>query len=263
MSTLPTDWGQLTTDQLRSLPETAVVLLPVGSIEQHGPHLPVATDLIIAERVCEAVCAAQDSPPGLYRLPPIPYSKSNEHDDFAGTVSLSAVTVLSMLEDIAASIRKTPVRTLVLVNGHGGNTSLLDVATRDLRIAHELHTFLIHPLSPAEHGGSSHPAERGLGVHAGYEETSLMLHLHPELVRTERFATALPTAFDGYTYLGVAGAVHLGWTARDLSESGTIGDPTLATADAGAELFGQIVHTVSSQLAEIRDYVAAARPGAE
>jgi len=248
------EWGSLTTEEAAALPDTAIAVLPIGSIEQHGAHLPLATDLIMADRVSAEVCARVGSTYDLWRLPPLAYSKSNEHIGFAGTLTLRTETLLSVLDEIAGSLSTTPVRTLVLINGHGGNTSLLDVAIRDLRIRHGLTTFLVHTLLPAEQGGESHPDELGMGLHGGRDETSLMLHLVPDLVRSDRFVRDVPDELLGYANIGVSGPARMGWITSDISKTGTIGDPTLATTEFGAEQFESMIESISAQMRDISHY---------
>lgn len=243
-----------TTDVERLCRPGSVALLPVGAVEQHGPHLPLGTDVVIADRLCDEVCARHGDDLDLWRLPTLPYGKSNEHLAFPGTFSLGATTVLAVLDELAAGLRRTPITTLALVNGHGGNTSLLDVACRDLRVEHGLSTFLLHALLPAEHGGPSHPEEGGLGLHAGRDETSLMLHLAPDLVVMARAARSVPEWLADCGQVGVDGPARLGWTADDLSADGTLGDPTLATAAHGAELFAGMVEALVGQLADVRRF---------
>src|SRR6201996_1437735 len=130
-----------------------IVLLPVGAVEQHGPHLPLATDLLTADGLARAVAAEHGDELDLLVLPPIAFSKSNEHSPSPGTLVLRTGTMLALLADLARSLRFTPLRRLALLNGHGGNSSLLDVACRDLRVEFGLDTFLLHTLVPPDQGG--------------------------------------------------------------------------------------------------------------
>ena len=168
-------------------PET-IAILPVGSAEQHGPHLPLNTDFVVADSLARDVAARYGDELGLMLLPSLAVSKSNEHAWSPGTLWLSAPTLLAVLDEIARCVATTPVRKLVFLNGHGGNSALLQVASRDVRLAHGLQTFVMHPSVPPDHGGTSPAAELGMGIHAGVEETSVMLHLRPDLgqARTRR-----------------------------------------------------------------------------
>lgn len=175
------------TDISHRLSSSSILLVPVGAIEQHGPHLPLSVDLVIAETTVSRIIADRGEELDLWALPPIAVSKSNEHVGFAGSLSLRAETLLAVLDDLGNGIKETPIRKVVFVNGHGGNSSLLNVACRDLRAAHGLMTFLMHPFIPPDQGGHSPSNEMGMGIHGGYEETSVMLHLCPELVDEECF----------------------------------------------------------------------------
>jgi len=147
----------------------SIVIQPIASIEQHGPHLPLATDLMVCEASAEAAVAQRGDELDLWLLPSLAYGKSNEHAWAAGTIWLSAQTLLAVLDDLGRAIMVTPARRLVFVNGHGGNTSLLDVACRDLRQKYGLMTFLVHPSVPPDHGGAGHPAERARGLYAALQ----------------------------------------------------------------------------------------------
>ena len=114
-------------------------------------------------------------------MPTLQYTKSNEHAWSPGTVWLSATTLLAVLDDIGRCVATTPAKRLVFLNGHGGNSSLLSVANRELRLQHGLMTFLAHPGMPVDQGGTSPASELGMGVHGGTDETSMMLHLAPHL----------------------------------------------------------------------------------
>ena len=160
----------------------SIIVQPLGAIEQHGPHLPYNTDLLIAERVAAEAVERVGAQLDVWLLPPLAYTKSNEHAWSAGTIWLSATRLLAVLDDIGRCLATTPARKLVFFNGHGGNSALLGVANREVRLAHGLQTFLAHPGVPPDQGGVSAEGEHGMGIHGGTDETSLMLHLAPDLV---------------------------------------------------------------------------------
>src|SRR3954452_2648405 len=194
----------------------SLLIQRIASIEQHGPHLPLATDLMVCEATSEAAVAQRGDELDLWLLPSLAYGKSNEHAWAAGTIWLSAQTLLAVLDDLARSIMATPARRLVFVNGHGGNTSLLDVACRDLHQKYPgLMTFLVHPSVPPDHGGAGHPAEHGMGVHAGLQETSLILHLRPDLVDMRAARANVPTYQLDYKYVGFGKPARAAWLASD------------------------------------------------
>lgn len=231
---------------------TSVLIQPVGAVEQHGPHLPLSTDLLIASDVAERVVAERGDELDLWLLPPLAYSKSNEHHWAPGTIWLSAQTLLAVLDDLGRSLATLPCRRLVFLNGHGGNTQLLIVALRDLRVAHGLMTFLLHPSLPRDSGGVAHDDdELGMGVHAGRDETSIMLHLHPSLVDMNAARRAVPSSMAGRTHARFGGDAAFGWTSADLDPSGVVGDPTLATAERGAALVAGMIATLGEALEEI------------
>jgi creatinine amidohydrolase len=232
----------------------SVFVLPVGAVEQHGPHLPYSTDLIVAEAAAAAVVEAAGDDHDLWLLEPLAYTKSNEHAWDAGTVWLSAATMLAVLDDIGAALAKTSGHRLVFLNGHGGNTALLNVACRELRLHHGLQTFLMHPFVPPDHGGISTPGELGMGIHAGMDETSIILHLRPELVDMSLAARAVPERLARNRHVKFGGTVSFGWLSNDFGTGGVIGDPTGATADHGKLLFEAAVAQLAEAFAEVADF---------
>jgi creatinine amidohydrolase len=231
--------------------ERSILVQPLGAIEQHGPHLPFVTDLLIAERVAEAAVERVGEQLGVWLLPSLAYTKSNEHAWSSGTIWLSADTMLKVLDDIGRCVATTPARKLVFFNGHGGNSALLGVANREVRLAHGLQTFLAHPGVPPDQGGVSAPGELGMGIHGGTDETSLMLHLAPELVDMSSATRNVPDKLASNRYVRFGGKVGFGWLSNDFGPDGHIGDPTVATAEAGEQLFEAAVTAFSEALAEI------------
>lgn len=234
---------------------SSVLVLPIGAIEQHGPHLPLATDLLVVDAHAAALVDAVGDEFDLWRLPTMAVSKSNEHAWAQGTLWLSPETMLATLRDLGRSLSTLGEVSVMLLNGHGGNTSLLDVACRELRLEHRLRTFLVHPFLPADHGGEGDPTERGLGIHGGISETSVMLHLHPELVHLDRLVPAVPTFLEEFRHVRFGGTVGFGWTSDDFDTNGVIGDPTLASPQRGEAEFQrahQYLTEVAGEIARFR-----------
>jgi creatinine amidohydrolase len=148
----------------------------------------------------------------------------------------------------------TPARRLVFMNGHGGNSALVAVANRELRLRHRLMTFLVHPGVPPDHGGASAADEHGMGIHGGTDETSLMLHLAPELVDMGAATRNVPDQLTDNTYVRFGGTVGFGWLSNDFGPDGHIGDPTAATAERGATLFEAAVAAFGDALGEISEF---------
>jgi creatinine amidohydrolase len=226
-----------------------VLVLPTGAIEPHGPHLPLATDLIVAEALSSAVvergaAAGHD----VWLLPALGYTKSDEHAHLPGTIWLRASTLFETIVDIGSALAATPARRVLFLNAHGGNSALLEVAARELRRRFDLQTFFTS--GPAAAG----PTERGLGIHAGWAETSMMLHLRPDLVHLDKATAAVADAVADAVHVGFTKAIKFGWLATDFAESGVIGDPTGADAGSGARLFEERVDALVAALPEISTF---------
>lgn len=234
--------------------EGSIIIQPVGAIEQHGPHLPFSTDLVIARAAAEALVDQAGDELDLWMLEPLAYSKSNEHAWSAGTVWLSADTLLKVIDDIGRCVATTPAERLVFLNGHGGNSALLNVACRDVRLAHGLMTFVTHPSVPPDQGGASTSEELGMGIHAGLMETSVMLHLRPDLCDMSLAEPNVPTKLAANDHVRFGGAVSFGWLSNDFGPDGHIGDPTNANADLGKRHFEAAIENLVAQMAEVKDF---------
>lgn len=234
-----------------ALTERSVLVQPLGAIEQHGPHLPFDTDLVIAERVAAAAIDQVGDDLDVWLLPALAYTKSNEHSWSPGTIWLSATTLLAVLDDIGRCVAATAAGKLVFFNGHGGNSALVSVANREIRLAHGLQTFLAHPGVPPDQGGRSADGELGMGIHGGTDETSLMMHLVPERVELNLATRNVPELLADNRYVRFGGSVGFGWSSDDFGPDGHIGDPTTATAERGEMLFDAAVTAFTEALAEI------------
>lgn len=239
-----------------ALSPDSTLILPIGAVEQHGPHLPFNTDLVIAQECAQAVAAQAGDALDLWLLEPLAYTKSNEHAGTPGTIWLGPDTMLKVLDDIGRSVAATEVKKLALLNGHGGNSSLLNVACRELRLNHGLEVFLLHPSLPPDQGGDTDrgSSELGMGIHAGRDETSLMLHLRPDLVRMDLAVRNIPGHLADNEHVRFGGAVTFGWLAADFGSTGVIGDPTGADATEGAALFKLAIEQLIEAFGEIRDF---------
>lgn len=234
--------------------DESIIVLPVGAVEQHGPHLPMSVDDVIATETATEVVRRFGGDLDLWQLPSLSISKSNEHAWSPGTLWYSAETMMSVLHDIGRSISTTRAERLVLLNGHGGNTTLLNTALRELRLAYGLKTFLVHPSLPPAYGGSSTEDELGMGIHGGLNETSVFMHLRPDLVDLSRAERKVPEALAKNQHVKFGGSVAFGWLSNDFDEAGYIGDPTGANSERGAELFNHAVERIGEQMAEIREF---------
>jgi creatinine amidohydrolase len=236
------------------LSDRSIIVQPLGAIEQHGPHLPLITDSLVATAVAQAAVDKVGDELDVWLMPTLQYTKSNEHAWSPGTVWLSATTLLAVLDDIGRCVATTPAKRLVFLNGHGGNSSLLSVANRELRLKHGLMTFLAHPGMPVDQGGTSPASELGMGVHGGTDETSMMLHLAASLCDMSKATRRVPDKLTENTYVRFGGRVSFGWLSNDFHPEGVIGDPTAATAERGAELFAGSVKSFCEALREISTF---------
>lgn len=236
---------RLTSPEIEALPkDDALVVLSVGAVEQHGAHMPVMTDALIGEAVLTRTMELLPEDNNVWMIPPISYGKSNEHLGHAGTISLSATTLMSILMDIAVSLKESGFRRLLLINTHGGNKDLLLVAAREIRVETGLMVFFIAPGSLSEAGKFISEEESEYGIHAGEVETSLLLAIKENWVHEDKLVKEIPNVQD-YKYLTMEKTIRFAWVMSDLSESGISGDATLGTVEKGELL----METMASKLA--------------
>jgi creatinine amidohydrolase len=228
------NFAYLTWKQVDELPrETTLLVLPTAAIEQHGPHLPLATDTIINNLLLGKALERLPAEMPVYALPPVCYGKSNEHIGFPGTLSVSAQTFLAVVRDLGASLAAAGFKKLVLYNTHGGNTSLVDVLARDLRAEFGLRTFSLFGSGGTVFEGVS-AQERTYGFHAGEIETAFLLHATPELVPRGEYTSNYIARVDQPELLKPEGsAANFAWLTKDIAPSGVLGDPAPATAENG------------------------------
>lgn len=249
----------MSTEELREiLKKCEIVLIPVGSVEQHGPHLPLFTDSLITYEVTKLAAEKICNEIPVVVAPLIPFGKSTEHSEFPGTITLKSETFTNLIKDICKSLANAGFKKLVLVNGHGGNTQLLGSIALD--VAEETKTFVVvydwwqtDVLSDVK----SQTLESEFDLHAGEIETSILLLLRPELVQKEKVLKTLPTKFTeeaGFKYLRLDKPHYVfgfSWFSKDLSPSGIMGDPTKADAAKGKVFVDKIVERLCDVLREL------------
>jgi creatinine amidohydrolase len=243
------NFAYLNWKQVDALPrDSTLLILPTAAIEQHGHHLPLATDTLINNLLLGH--ALEKLPPSLsvYALPPVHYGKSNEHIGFPGTLSVTASTFMAVLHDLGSSVASAGFQRLVLYNTHGGNTALIDVMTRDLRAEFKLRTFALHGSAGAKFESLS-PQERAYGFHAGEVETALLLASVPELVDCSAYTSNyIADAAQPELLLPENAPATFAWVTRDLASSGVMGDPRPATAENGALWLDQAAARLAAAL---------------
>jgi creatinine amidohydrolase len=257
-------WWDLTTQDFAGLDADRVVaILPVGAVEQHGPHLPVRVDAAInAGIMARAVELMLPDCPALV-LPMMPVGKSDEHLAFPGTLTLSHETLGRVWYELGESVYRAGIRKILFLNSHGGQPQLLEIVCRDLRV--KLGMFAVNVMWPRliDMKGLFDAAENRHGIHGGQSETSVMLHLHPELVemdRAENFVSLSVQIERESDILSPEGGARFGWQAQDLHPKGACGDATKATAELGKitvdraatrllELIGEIARYPLSRIA--------------
>lgn len=245
---LPLLLSELTRAEARELAAEALVVLPTGATEQHGPHLPIGTDSLAVEAVARGAAEAlRPTIPALV-APTLAYGSSPHHLPFGGTMSVSTETYYRLIVDLLESLATSGFRRVFIVNGHGGNSELVQLAARDVALRRELAvaagsywTIAWERLTAAGAGRVGH-----LPGHAGAFETSLVAALRPELVREPRptrelvVRTSPPMPADPYRV-----EVHGFWQSID----GYSDSPARGSAESGAAFLAAAVDGVAAAMA--------------
>ncbi len=242
---------RLTSKQVGELPkEDALVILPIGAVEQHGAHLPILTDTLIGEATLTRALEKIDSQVPVWLLPPVPYGKSNEHIGLPGTISLSASTLQGVILDIAHSLQAGGFKKLLLFNTHGGNIDLLNVVSREIRVQYGMTVFSLMPGSLANIEDLIAPDELEFGIHGGDYETSIVKAIKPGWVQDEFAVREIPD-MSGSEFLTLEGKIRFAWRMADISSSGICGDATKATAEKGSTIQERVTDVLAKALVEL------------
>lgn len=246
------DWADYRASEYDDIdPGRTIAVLPTAAIEQHGPHLPVGVDTMIAEGMLAEVRRQCPDDLDIRILPVQAIGKSNEHLFAKGTLTLTAETALRAWTEIGLSVARAGIRKIVIVNSHGGNLDLVSILSRELRVQAGMLAV------KCQWGGFGTPeglySEREIsyGIHGGDRETSLMLHFRPETVdmaQARDFASTAETAT-----IPPIGPLSYGWIASDLGPDGVVGEAHLATAEKGEETARHQAAGFIEMLRDVRD----------
>jgi creatinine amidohydrolase len=222
--------------------ENVVIIQPLGAIEQHGHHLPIAVDSAISLGVLGKALEKLDLTIPAYALPCLYYGKSNEHFGFPGTITLTAETLLSLIKEVATSIYDSGFRKLVLMNSHGGQPQIIEIAARDIH--QENPDFQVFPFFTWRVPNITQKLltkqELEHGIHAGDAETSLMLALLPEQVRIDLAVKEYPQNLPQDSLISMEGKLPFAWLTKEVSISGVMGDATVATPEKGQKILASL-----------------------
>lgn len=251
-------WKNMISNEIGKLAkEKSIVLLPIAAIEQHGKHLPVGTDSLILEALLEQFAKTKEFPDyNVIIAPQIWIGKSNEHLGFPGTISYTAKTLYDMLDEMVDSMVKSGFNKIMLTNSHGGNTDLLNLISRDLRIKYKIDVYVFDWwFTPfwQELLATEKESVSPYGVfHACELETSLMMAINPDLVDTDAIADETPDdMFKEQKFLSLFGPITMGWKTNDVTKSGVIGSPSFATAEKGKKMLQYAVDKLEAIVTEL------------
>jgi creatinine amidohydrolase len=261
--TLPSRfWADLSTRDFAQLdPARTIAVLPVAATEQHGPHLPLSVDTVLADGIVAASLPHLAPELSVLFLPTQAVGLSPEHARFPGTLTLKTETVLRLWTDIGESVAAAGVRKLLLFNSHGGQVSVLDLVARDLRARLNLLVYSCSwfnlPLNDAQ--GQDLNAlfsaeEHRFGIHGGEIETSMMLALAPQRVQMDQarhFASTAQARAQQFPILGNGRSAKLGWQTQDYHPAGAVGNAAAATAAKGEALVQAAGRALAQLLAEL------------
>ena len=248
-------WADNTRAEFAALDrERLVAVLPIGAIEQHGPHLPMKVDACTVDGIARRLAQALPEDAPVLILPTQSICTSNEHIDFPGTLTLTPETLIRVLTEIGASVARSGVRKLVLLNGHGGNIPAMDIAARKLRVEEDMLVFSLSWFALGMPGGLYSEDELSHGIHAGDMETSVMLALDPDNVAMNAardFRSRGQELAETCRHVGLARAAKPAWKTQDLNTAGACGEAHLATAEKGEATLTHAVERLVEALNEI------------
>jgi creatinine amidohydrolase/Fe(II)-dependent formamide hydrolase-like protein len=229
--------------------EIDIALLPVGSTEQHGPHLPLDTDAYDAESLACNVASTLPDPKPIV-LPPIPYGVSYHHMEFSGTISITNETLTKLVYEVGMSAAHHGVKKLLIINGHGGNTPSLKNAAQ--MINRDAHIFTCVDTGETSDVDITKIIDTPNDVHAGEIETSTALARRPSLVKMEKAVSFIPDFSSRYLDFSSSRSVEWYTRTEKISQSGVLGDPTKASKEKGEMIWAIMIKHLVSFISELK-----------
>jgi creatinine amidohydrolase len=251
-------WNELTSPEFSDLSADHVIaILPLASTEQHGPHLPISTDVTIANGMLGEVRKILPDDLDVLVLPTQEIGKANEHIFGPGTLSLSAEQLIPMWTAIGSKVADAGVRKMVIVNSHGGNQDIMSIVGRELRVC----CNMVVVTTQWGRFGMPHDLisdhEMKYGIHGGEVETSVMLYLRPDLVRMEKaqnFVSQAEWMTANTKFLQPLPPNSLAWIAHDLNPHGVVGNAAIATAEKGKLICEHMARGFVELLYDLKTY---------
>ena len=251
-------WQNLSSAELAERGKSgAVAILPVAATEQHGPHLPTGTDAFINAGIIDAAVGRMVDGLQPVILPMVQVGKSNEHLSYAGTLSHSAEALIRQWTELGECVHQTGFRKLLFFNSHGGQSSLCEIVSLDLRQRLGLVTGWSSWSALGLPDNVIDEHERVYGIHGGEIETSMMLYLHPKLVqmdKAENFTSQAEKISQQCTHLTTGRRVGLGWMTEDLNPDGAMGNAAVATAETGKKLVDHAAGALLKLIEDMQNY---------
>jgi len=248
-------FGELTQEEVcERIAEDSVLCIPVGSLEQHGPHLPLNTDTVLATRFALRMVAELGQEFDLWLLPPLEYGLSREHGWACGTVSLSIELFVGLLHEVVDGlINCQPARNIIIINGHGGNRGVCEALIQEFRHKYRIAAIVLHPSSLSHVKSESGCAE----VHGGKSETSAMLALAPDLVRLDRLPPQVGAKDQERANSRILErGVSWPWHSNDpgLGRGGVIGDAASASKELGERIVVSALHNAKTAIQDLIEF---------
>ncbi len=262
MTTKSRFWADLTTREFAQLdPVRTIAILPVAATEQHGPHLPLSVDTVLADGVVAAALPHLPDDLNVLFLPTQAVGLSPEHMQFPGTLTLKAETVIQLWTQLGESVARAGINKLVLLNSHGGQVGVMDIVARDLRARLGMLVYSVNwfnlpllDLQGKDINAQFSTEEHRFGIHAGEVETSMMLALSPERVQmaqAQNFHSASKDRTEKFAILGNGKSAKLGWQMQDYNPAGAVGNAAAATAAKGQAVVDAAGRSLAKLLVEI------------
>jgi creatinine amidohydrolase len=238
-------------------PMKTIAILPIAAVEQHGPHLPVGTDMILNQGCLDLLIERAPADLDIRILPIQQVGKSNEHIWAKGTVTHTAHTLIDAWFELGQSVSRAGVKKLVFINSHGGNEEIMGIVARELRVREQMLVVKSGWTRFQPPDGMLSDVEKRHGIHAGDLETSLMLAFHPELVHLDKlqdFRSIAARDEQHYKYLRPTGTHAYAWIASDLNPNGAVGNALNASAERGRIFADAEVAGMLELLAEVERF---------